>query len=310
MPDHGGTSTIAIFENFSDFQIGTSGGGNAIDAPGNSVSLIADNTFGAGMGVNTATISQINEPAGKILAGSLQVTTGFVGYTLDNPQNQVGTLSSYTEGSAVFYNATDLNIGRVQGSPYDNGTIQANDVSISAAGNITLSGDINAKKNTKVRLDATGSITVNANIFTDDANASSGAGTIILTANDPNLLNGAGTSGTNGIFGNGTLTSGNIYLNVGEGPEGLSGGVGTAGQFLTLDTVNPDFSPIALRVTTFGGDVYLRALNNVVLAQGMEDGPPQASVDLRPDTGLSPAPSPAASLWPASGTSSRITASR
>ena len=156
---------------------------------------------------------------------------------------------------------------------------------LSALGDITVTAGI-ATYNNRIRLDATGTITVNANITADDQNL--GIGEILLEANDFNLSDGAGTSDTNGIFGSGTLTASAIFLDVNGSRHGLSGGVGTQAAPLHLDTHNADGDLISLSVSTFGGNVFLNSAKSVSLDVPYDESADLVAVNLLPDLSQSP----------------------
>ncbi len=274
--DSHGLVTYANLSNGSSYQVGTSQGG--IDIGNGSILLGADNQGGAGMGTNTAVITQLSDPTGKIIAGSLSVASGG-GYTLENEQNLVGAFASYTQGSGSFFNSGGLSIAGISGNLFDSGVMPSGSVSITAVGgDLTVNGAINAAAGSAVFLHTTGSINVNANITADDP--VSGVGSIYLFANDSGLDDGIHTSDTNGIFGSGTLKAGNITLDVGASNDGLSGGIGTANAPLHLDTHNSDGDLISLSVKTFGGDVYLDSAKAVSFDLPFDQSAAGVSVDL------------------------------
>jgi filamentous hemagglutinin family protein len=285
-----GSDTSTLLSNGSSFIV------NGVNAPSSSVLLAADNEYGAGAGANTATITQGAAAEDAIVAGTLTLNGGPAGFTIDNRANQVANLSLNSPGPMVFVNAGAVNIVGASGSIFgvDPGQPQpqAGNISVTAlTGGITVSGAINAASNSTVFLDTTGSIAVNADIIADQPGAS-GAGTIVLNANDSDL-NLGGTAPTNGISGSGTLTAANIYLNIFNAADGLSGGVGAAGAPLHLDSTNAGV--ISVSVSTYGGDVYLDSAKGIsfdipsaAALANTNFGLGSFSADLRPITHLSP----------------------
>jgi filamentous hemagglutinin family protein len=268
--------------NTADFYIhsifgSTSSMGEGVHNPANSVTLVA---LGSSI--------QQDQGTPGITARSISLTTTGADMGCDdcelflsggpdamgNPNVAPFSLALNTGGGSAYLESfspvTVANLGANNGISLGGGSLY-----LTAGGDVTVNAPITSSNGT-VNLDAQGSIQVNAAITADDP-GNSGAGTIMLTANDACVVYDCGTnSDTGGIFTNGTalLSAATMIFNVQAGPDGLSGGIGAPSAPLLINSYNS--SSISLSADTYAGDVYLSSATGVSF-----DAPSQGrSIDL------------------------------
>jgi trimeric autotransporter adhesin len=174
---------------------------------------------------------------------------------------------SYT-GSVNVVSATDVN-GSLPGISLGGNltsSFQGGSLSLKADSDVTVGGSIqtvfqgSSPGASSISLDAGGGIVLNGSITA----SSTGAGTIVLTANDP-ILNETGPF--TGITGAGLLTAANISLKV----EGAGGPIGTSDQ--SVEIASDTGGTVLLNLATSGGDAYLESVPSGVTLAGVNLNP-------------------------------------
>lgn len=248
--------------------VGSAGTTTGINTHGNSLSIITGGAFGIGAnlnaGVGTMTLAIANagiiQTAGALTASTLTVTSGG-GVTLNQPANNVATVSIVGAGAIDFVDADAVTVG---GSGISSGLSNGN-VSLTTGGLMTLTQGINA---------GSGTVTLNSGGGADQTAGGITAGKLlVLGTGNFSLTNGvSGVGSTTNTNNVGTL-AGNFTGNLAYvdnsaltiGTVGATNGITSGGGSIDVTTASGSMTISQPVNATAASDVSLVAAGNMAV---------------------------------------------
>jgi|GEM_PF-1131716 len=213
--------------------VGTVGATNGITTSNDAVTLNTGNTLTLtkNIDVGSATLT-LNPTAGGVTATLGSVTagnlllTGVGTYTLDNANNDVGTLAANVNGAISYNDTNTLTVGTVGAT---NGITTSNDaVTLNTDSALTLSKDINIGSATLTLNPSAGGVNQTAGKIVASNLLLTGVGTNTLTSS----TNDVGTIAAN-VNGDTSYTDANTLT---VGTVGATNGITTSNDDVTLNT--------------------------------------------------------------------------